>query len=301
MQTRSSSSSLPIVADVHMHTSHSHGVASTAAMYAAAKAKGLSIIGFSEHSPRPEGYCYATDYQENLRATFATYIAEVQALKATAAQEGITVLLGLEVDYIAGQEDYARALCTEYPYDYIIGGLHFQGTWGFDGPEKEWEGISQAQRFTAYARYYQDLERMCRTGLFHVAAHPDLIKIHTVADFHHWLATPQAPALIDAALLAMKETGMAMEVSSAGLRKNCQEVYPCPAIIQRAAALGLPISFGADAHCENTPAFAFAELAHYAQQFGYAHSLIFSQGTPQVLPFSAGHAMLCTKPQGHGA
>ena len=73
------------------------GVASTAAMYAAAKAKGLSIIGFSEHSPRPEGYCYATDYQENLRATFATYIAEVQALKATAAQEGITVLLGLEV------------------------------------------------------------------------------------------------------------------------------------------------------------------------------------------------------------
>ena len=301
MQTRSSSSALPIVADVHMHTSHSHGAASTQAMYAAAKAKGLSIIGFSEHSPRPEGYSYATDYQENLRATFPTYIAEVQALKATAAQEDITVLLGLEVDYIAGQEDYARALCTEYPYDYIIGGLHFQGTWGFDGPAEEWEHIPQPQRFAAYARYYQDLERMCRTGLFHVAAHPDLIKIHTVADFHRWLATPEAPALIDAALVAMKEAGMAMEISSAGLRKNCKEVYPCPAIMQRATALGLPISFAADAHCENTPAFAFAELAHYARQYGYTHSLIFKEGKPQEIPFNAGHTMLLTNPQGHGA
>ncbi len=278
---------LPIVADVHMHTSYSHGQAGVDEMYLAARAKGLAIIGFSEHSPRPAGYVYACDYQEKLVAGFPNYVKDVRNIARKAEEDGARVLFGLELDYIPAETNFARALVNEYDFDYIIGGLHFQGTWGFDATAGEWEPLSQAQRFAAYDAYYTDLESMCLTGLFHVAAHPDLIKIFTVDDFNAWLLAENSKVLVKRALTAMKDAGMAMEVSSAGLRKPCKEIYPGPEIMKIASDLALPISFGADAHCVNTPAHAFGQLSRYAASHGYTHSLIFIKGKAQIIPFAS--------------
>ncbi len=278
--------SLPILADLHSHTSHSHGQATTQEMFLAAKAKGLHYFGFSEHSPRPAGYTYPTDYQEKLIRQFSDYIQEVQQATVRGQQEGITILMGLEVDAILGHEDFAATLVNEYPYDYIIGGLHFQGTWGFDGPAEEWDALCTEERFSIYARYYDDLAKMCSTGLFNIAAHPDLVKLHSVQSFRAWLKTDDALPRIRTALTAMKDAGMSMEISSAGLRKNCQEIYPCVQLMEIAQKLSLPITFGSDAHCANTPAYAFEQLARYAHHFGYTASTIYHKRQPHTLNFS---------------
>lgn len=277
----------PISADVHAHTWHSHALASVEDMYLAAKAKGLSIFGFSEHSPRPEGYAYPDDYQEKLNSGFTRYVEEVLAVAKRGAAEGMTVLLGLEVDYIPGKEEYARQLCERHPFDYIIGGLHFQGSWGFDFSAGDWAVLAQEERFAAYARYYDDLAAMCQTGLFHITAHPDLIKLFTVESFNRWLDTDEAAPAVGRALTSMKDNGVIMEVSSAGLRKPCKEIYPGPRIMAAASELSLPISFASDAHCTNTPAYAFDELARYASAFGYTHSYVVRGGKARALPFSS--------------
>lgn len=277
---------IPIVADVHMHTWHSHGQASTHDMYLAAVQAGLKIIGFSEHSPRPQGFAYKQDYQEKLCSVFPQYVKEVKDLQEHAKADGVQVLFGLELDYIKGQEDFARIECAKYPYDYIIGGLHFQDTWGFDGPAEEWLPLSKEERFAVYAKYYQDLASMCQTKLFNIAAHPDLVKISSRADFDLWLSTDESMPLIAKALTAIKDNGMAMEISSAGLRKKCKEIYPGEKIMELAKNLHLSISFGADAHCTGTPAYAFDELARYAHAFGYTHSLVFVGGKAVKVPFS---------------
>ncbi len=281
----------PIPADIHAHTHHSHGQAATEAMYAAALDKGLAWFGFSEHSPRPEGYSYPSDYQEKLVSRFPRYIEEVRLAAEQGRKDGMTVLLGIEVDYIPAREDYARALLAGQPFDYVIGGLHFQGTWGFDHSARDWEPLTRDQRFAVYARYYQDLAAMCRTGLFHVAAHPDLVKLFSVETFREWLETPDALPPVRAALAAIKENGMAMEISSAGLRKPCAEIYPGPRIMELAAEMRVPVSFGSDAHCTNTPAFGFDILARYADHYGYAESLIFAGGKPLSLPFTVPPAL----------
>ena len=268
----------PIAADIHMHTRHSHGQASTGEMYRAARARGLGIIGFSEHSPRPSGYGYPSDYQEQLVDGFPRYVDEVRELARAAAPEGVKVLLGMELDYIPGRESYAKDLCAAHDFDYIIGGLHFQGSWGFDFTADDWAPLSTDERFAIYARYYKDLAAMCESGLFHIAAHPDLIKLFTVESFHSWLKTQEAAPLITNALTAMNDNKMAMEISSAGLRKPCKEIYPCRALMTMAADLRLPVSIGSDAHCVNTPAFAFDELARYAREFGYAHYTVVENG-----------------------
>lgn len=276
----------PILADLHMHTSHSHGQANADAMFLAARIHRLSTIGFAEHSPRPEGYSYPADYQEKLITEFPQYITDVRNVTERAALNGITVLLGLEADFIPGQESFTAAFCRGYAFDYIIGGLHFQGTWGFDFSADDWAPLSRDERFAIYARYYKELDTMSQSRMFHIAAHPDLIKLFSIDDFHAWLDTDDALPLVQNALLAMKDNGVIMEVSSAGLRKPCKEIYPGPRIMELAAAIELPISFGSDAHCTKTPAYGFHRLARYAARYGYRYSCIPCKGEVKRLPFT---------------
>ena len=292
---------LPIIADLHTHTTYSHGQADARSMLEAARKAGLRIFGFSEHSPRPPEYTYPEDYQEKLLRHFPDYVAEVlslteeeadrgteqeQAAEPGSMTPGLRILFGIEVDYIPAREDFSRDFIAAYPFDYCIGGLHFQDDWGFDFSAAEWAPLDQKTRFAIYARYYRDLESLCRSGMFHIAAHPDLIKIFSKDSFDAWLKTEEAPALVRAALTAMRDNNVLMEVSSAGLRKPCSEIYPGPAIMAMARDLGVAISFGSDAHCTNTPAYGFDLLARYAHSFGYVESAIVIAGERQILPFT---------------
>ena len=284
--TTASATTPPIVADVHIHTRHSHGQATVEEMVVAARTAGLKVIGFSEHSPRPEGFCYAQDYQESLNRTYPDYVREVCAFRDELAPQGVQVLLGTEFDYIPSREDFARQFCSAYDYDYVIGGLHFQGTWGFDASAEEWAGLSRDACYAAYVRYYQDLTAMCASGFFNVVAHPDLIKIFSKTTFDSWLEDSASLALVRQTLTAAKDNGLAMEISSAGLRKSCNEIYPGPKVMEIARDVQVPISFGSDAHCTKTPAYGFDRLAHYAISYGYTHSLVFAGRTPKQIPIS---------------
>ena len=119
--------------DLHMHTRYSHGRDDPQAMYAAAQAAGLELMGFSEHSPRPCGYDYTREYREQLRESLPRYVSEVAALKEKAAREGgCQVLFGMEMDWLDGAEAFVREACAACPFDYLIGSVHFLGNWGYD-------------------------------------------------------------------------------------------------------------------------------------------------------------------------
>jgi histidinol-phosphatase (PHP family) len=277
----------PVVVDLHLHTRYSHGTADVETMYLAARSKGLAIIGFSEHSPRPDGFSYPSDYREKLVRGLPDYLRDVRETARRAAARGVEVLSGIEADYIRGREAWTRDFLRGRDFAYVIGGLHFQGAWGFDADPADWARLSRPERFNAYARYYDDMAAMCESGLFHIAAHPDLIKIFSIEDFRAWLDTDGAMPLLRRALLAVRDAGMLMEISSAGLRKPCGEIYPGPRVMAVAAELGLSVSFASDAHCPDTPAFAFAELARYAASFGYTYSCVpAGDGALRRVPFT---------------
>lgn len=270
-----------IVVDVHTHTAYSHGKDSLAHMWAAAQRKGLEMYGFSEHSPRPETYDYPVEYRDTLIAAYPRYIAEVQALQRaeqSKGEQGKVVLLGIELDWFEREQAFMQEVRTAYTYDYAIGGIHFLGRWGFDFSADDWKFLPPEQCFAQYQAYFETFVRMVQSGLFNVAAHPDIIKIFSVDIFRQWLRQPLAKAQVREALAQLKAAGMAMEISSAGLRKPCAEIYPGPEIMALAAELQVPISFASDAHCVNTVAYAFDELARYARSFGYTHSQWFRQG-----------------------
>ncbi len=271
--------------DLHTHTNHSHARDSVREMFEAGQGKGLLVQGFSEHSPRPLGYDYPSEYRDHLAATFEEYIAEVTELKAEQAPKGITVLLGLEVDWLEDELDYIRAMIAAHDYDYLIAGIHFLGKWGFDADAADWARLSREEKFALYERYYRTMAKMAQTGLFHIVAHPDLIKIFSVEDFRAWLELPESMALVREALTAVRDAGMAMEISIAGTRKPCREIYPGPKILRAARELGLPITFASDSHATEHVAWNFEALADYARAEGWTESLVFTREGVKTMPF----------------
>lgn len=278
---------LPISVDLHSHSRYSHARDSIEAMAASAFSKNLKIFGFSEHSPRPAGYGYPKDYQDRLLAGFPGYVADVLAERER-YKGRMDVLLALEMDYMPDEEAYARQCVAAYPYDYVIGGLHFLGKWGFDWSPAEWEGLVETTKREHFVSYYRDLRRMAESRLFQIAAHPDLVKIFCKESFASWVKTPEAGACIRAALGAAREADMAMEISSAGFRKGLGEPYPCRAVMEIARELQLPVSFGSDAHAAADVADNFDALAAYAGEYGYTRSAVFHEKKRSFRGFTGG-------------
>lgn len=269
-----------ILADLHNHTRISHGEASAAQMYAAASRVPLDYYGLSEHSPLPPGFSCPL-YHGDLAADFPGYVREVLALKETGA--GPRVLLGAELDWIPSNPGWMRDFAAAYPFDYLIGGLHFLDRLAVGSP-KNWE-CAEAEKFRRYTAYYREMARMAASGLVDVVAHPDFIKVRSYESFHAWLALPESRELIRAALKVMKKAGVALEISSAGLRKEFEEPYPAPAIMALAADLGVAVAFGSDAHNTRDTVSGFDRLAGYARSFGYAQSMLFQARKPYFLAF----------------
>ena len=269
-----------IVADVHTHTYYGHGKNSVYEMFSAGRTKGLHLQGFSEHSPRPAGYDYPVEYRKHLEANYDRYIAEVRHLQSetTPRAGGVSVLLGVELDWIEGQTEFMKAVLAAHDYDYVIGGIHFLGNWGFDWSADDWVKLSVEDKEDLYVRYYRTMLSMVNSRMFNIVAHPDLIKLFSRMDFDNWLEKPGRRDVVCLALSALREAGMAMEISSAGLRKPCREIYPGPIIMSLAAELHVPISFGSDGHCVETLAANFDTLADYAAGFGYTEHLVFNRG-----------------------
>ncbi len=274
-----------IAVDTHVHTCYSHARNSVADMFQAARDRGLTIFGYSEHSPRPEGYNYPVEYREHLTAHYGDYVREVSELRAATVNGPTRVLFGLEMDWFEDEYDFVRAACERHPFDFIIGSTHFLGRWGFDGGPEPWLAMSEPERFDAYTAYFKTWRKMIDTGLFNTVGHPDLIKIFTIDSFHRWLSLETSQRQVRDCLSLLKTRGMSMEVSSAGLRKPCREVYPCPLFMRMASELELPVTFASDCHSTSDVAFGFPLLANYARAFGYSSSVIFIEKQPVTFTF----------------
>ena len=80
-------------------------------------------------------------------------------------------------------------------------------------------------------------------------------------------------------LAAARKNGVAIELNTAGLRKNCREIYPSLKILQMAFAEGIRITFGSDAHAPEEVGANFPEAVALAQAAGYRHFCKFNRRT----------------------
>jgi len=219
---------------------------------------GFTEIGFTDHSPMARD---DFDDWRMLSSELNTYVEKVRLAQRTFPQ--LTIRLGLEVDYLPGHEDWIRDLAARHPWDYFIGSVHYVSEdWAIDNPNKlsEWK---KRDSFEVWSIYFDLLTRTAETGLFEIIGHADLPK-----KFGH-RPTQDCTPLYDRFLTAAKKHNCAIELNTAGLRKDCQEIYPSRQILELAFAKGVPITFGSDAHKPEEVGMNFTEAIQLARSVGY--------------------------------
>ncbi|PAW89894.1 MAG: histidinol phosphate phosphatase [Pedosphaera sp. Tous-C6FEB] len=254
-------------ADYHMHTPLCRHAAGEPVEYAArAVAAGLTEIGFSDHSPmRRDDF----DNWRMFASQLDEYVEKVRRAQREFPQ--LTIKLALEVDYLPGHEEWIRELAARHPWDYFIGSVHYvSDAWDVDNPEKlsQWK---TRDAFEVWTVYFERLTMAAASGLFQIIGHADLPK-----KFNYY-PDRDCTRLFQRFLQAAKASGTAIELNTAGLRKDCREIYPSRHFLQVAYQTGVPITFGSDAHAPGEVGADWDQALHLATTVGYTHWCRFTQ------------------------
>lgn len=196
-----------------------------------------------------------------------------------AKDAGLPVQLGLEVDFFPDTIDAVLEFLEPYPFDVLLGSVHWIGGWWFDRRHSsaEWErrGIRRV-----YEQYFRLETQLAVSGVVDVVAHPDRIKF-----LGHRL--PEPPLDLYRELVAAAVAGgVAVELSSAGLRHPVEEVYPAPALLEMCQAAGLDITFASDAHRPEQAAWRFDDLRAIAIDAGFTHTVRFEARRRRRVPIA---------------
>lgn len=265
---------MALPADYHMHTPlcrHATGEPSDYARHALHI--GLTEIGFSDHSPM------ARDDFDDWRMRndqLDEYVEQVR--KAQRDFPALTVRLALEVDYLPGHEDWIRDLAARYAWDYLIGSVHYvTDSWDVDSPFKRQEWTKR-DVFEVWSEYFRRLTLAAESGLFDIIGHADLPK-----KFGHRPEQDCTP-LFTAFLDATRRSNCAIELNTAGLRKDCREIYPSPEFLRLALDRGVPITFGSDAHATEEVGMNLADAVVLARTVGYRTACRFVRRQRSLVP-----------------
>ncbi|HLB21326.1 MAG TPA: histidinol-phosphatase [Solirubrobacteraceae bacterium] len=206
---------------------------------AAASERGIAELGVAEHVYRFE---QALDvWRHPFWVPFATDDLDAYC---TFVREQTDLRLGIEADFVPGAEDRTANLLQAREFDYVVGSVHFIREGAVDMDDYSvWDSGRSVEQI--WQRYFQTLGEAARSGLFDVLAHPDLVKV--------WGSGRPLPEgdlrrYYELAIDGIADSGIAVEVSTAGLRKPVAELYPAPAFLEMCLEAGAPVALSSDAH-----------------------------------------------------
>jgi histidinol-phosphatase (PHP family) len=259
-----------------------------------AAGRGITELGFTEHLYRcVEAAPILGRFWENERRTdlalhsqgfiipeqevsLAAYVRAVESAK----DRGLPVKLGLEVDFWPDKIEAVLELLEPYPFDFLIGSIHWIGGWSYDSIEVayEWDrrGIEHG-----WNQYFELETQLAESGAVDVLAHADVCK---KLGFR---PETEPVHLYEGVVAAAAGTGTAVEISSQGLRNPIGEVYPAPTFLKMFKEAGVSITLASDAHRPEEAGWGHEEAVAAARAAGYTHYLRFDRRSRTEHPLPA--------------
>lgn len=268
--------------DYHVHTKRcGHASGEDREYVEAAIEKGLKELGFADHIPR-------FYHPENTKVTergmspadLEEYVRTIQDLKA--AYPEIRIKLGLEVDFAPGWEDRAFKLIEPYPWDYLLGSVHFIPEWnyGYIGYEKE---HTPGEIFAAY---FAKVAAMAESGRFDILAHIDLPR-----RFFPRLPEAEMAELYQALAVRLGKAGAVVELNTFGIRSARREgvgVFPEAYLLRLCRQYGVQVTLGSDAHVPCDVAADFQSAVDQLKLVGYNRLVTYERRRPAVVDWHVG-------------
>jgi histidinol-phosphatase (PHP family) len=223
--------------DYHMHSnfsSDSH--ASMRAMCESAIQKGIPEIGFSEHydlHPKERPISYQPE----------AWWEEVERIRK--CFEGRLILrTGVEIGEPHCYPDEVRTLLDRYPYDYVIGSLHYVGDdFMFNNKLLESKGVDGVMQ-----SYFLELGKMTQNPQFEILGHLD-VPVRNGKPIWGSYEPRRYEELIRAVLQNCIDHGIALDVNSGGMRRPANNLMPDLLILRWYQEMGgQHLTLGSDAH-----------------------------------------------------
>jgi histidinol-phosphatase (PHP family) len=244
----------------------------------AARAAGIGEIGVSEHVYR------FRDALDIWRHPFWVEQA-VDDLGAYCEFVRSTPLrLGVECDFVQGAQDRTATLLDAHDFDYVVGSVHFISNGDRAGAvdHEDWDvWTTSGDPDDVWRRYFEALAGAARSGLFDILAHPDLVKV--------WGEARPAPTrdprhYYEPAVEAIAESGIAVEVSTAGLRKPAREIYPAPGFAEMCVEAGASFALSSDAHIPDQVGYEYPRAVEFLQGLGVGEICVFERRERRLEP-----------------
>jgi histidinol-phosphatase (PHP family) len=246
----------------------------------AASAQGIAELGVAEHIYR---------FREALKLwrhpfweSFATDDLDAYCDFVRADTD---LRLGIECDFIAGAEDRTANLLEAREFDYVVGSVHFirEGfvdmddytVWDPKDPRRSPDAIWQ--------RYFETVAESARCGLFDIIAHPDLVKYWGPA---HPGRRPGGDLrrYYEPTIEAIAEAGVAVEISTAGLRKPAGEIYPAPHFLSMCLEANIPLVLSSDAHRPEDVGAGYEQALELLDELGVGELAFFERRQRRMEP-----------------
>ncbi|GKW13727.1 putative histidinol-phosphatase [Pectobacterium carotovorum subsp. carotovorum] len=250
--------------DSHCHSFYSkHAVGTIDELVCASIAAGVTVLTITDHAPFP------VDAQNRLlESELESYFTDIE--KAQQAYKGeITLLRGLELDYMPGTERYNRQLLARYPMDFVIGSIHYV-TVADEPVVKVWE-LPRLAADSFLDKYFAQLEALLESRLFDTVGHADTLLRAIPEDVFLRRFEPLIAPLV--------RSGIAYELNASGLRKSSldpttgKEIagrwsYPSRALLEKLLRNNVPLTIGSDAHAPRDAGAGIAELVEVLRPLG---------------------------------
>lgn len=256
--------------DYHIHTLYSDGRRQPELFIEAALQTGLREIGFSDHlNPSGEKLVWCMDHNR-----LPEYTEHLLQLKEQ--HHDIKIRIGLEVDYLPGYEKETEQIISSFPFDHIIGSVHYMGKDTVDHGAEFYIGKDIDQ---LYEEYFNLISDAASTGFFDIMAHPDLIRIHgfrpeaDITYLYHLIAS------------SFKKNDVAFEINTNGRNKPLGDFYPDTDFLSLFASYGVPVCVNSDAHYPERVGQFFDEAYDLLKGAGYKEMAVFSNRRRTLKPF----------------
>ena len=211
--------------------------------------------------------------------------------------------LGIEADFVPGAEDRMASLLQSRDFDYVVGSVHFLREGAVDMDDYSvWNSDSARQRGAeeVWRRYFQAIGQAARSGLFDIAAHPDLVKYWEPAHPTHPTRRASADSArtppgdlrryYEPAIEGIAESGIAVEVSTAGLRKPVGEMYPADAFLDMCVEADVPVALSSDAHRPEDVGADYDRALETLERVGVRELCVFERRARRLEPIGASAA-----------
>jgi histidinol-phosphatase (PHP family) len=246
-----------LIVDYHIHTSASpDGEGEFAQFVNEAQKKALDEIGFSEHLlDRP---VRPIDF-------FDGYVERFLQIRKEAS---MPVRLGAEVDYFPDQIAAIRKLIADFPFDYVIGSVHFLEDWPIDS-FKELQLYFKKDIMKIYEEYFAAIRELCKSRLFDILGHADIVKIFG------YRPESDITRILEDTAQAIAQNDICVEVNTAGLFRPCREIYPSRQLLEMLRQRNVPVTLASDAHKPEHVGRDFEKALNLIRSVGYTHICTF--------------------------